>query len=160
MRLAPSSGFATVLPLGLLAWEPRRLRDGARELALAQWSLFPWKSSDPLAVSRCAVKAYMEHHVGAGFPRLTHREAVPFAHQNGPLAHINGNSSQADANSLKMSLTGTQGPPTSTAHHTRSAERNFVWSQAQVAELVDAHGSGPCAARRGGSSPLLGTIFP
>src|SRR5690606_41305846 len=29
---------------------------------------------------------------------------------------------------------------------------------AQVAELVDAHGSGPCAARCGGSSPLLGTI--
>src|SRR5690625_4497485 len=28
---------------------------------------------------------------------------------------------------------------------------------AQVAELVDAHGSGPCAARCGGSSPLLGT---
>jgi hypothetical protein len=28
---------------------------------------------------------------------------------------------------------------------------------AQMAELVDAHGSGPCAARRGGSSPLLGT---
>ncbi len=26
-----------------------------------------------------------------------------------------------------------------------------------MAELVDAHGSGPCAARRGGSSPLLGT---
>src|SRR5690606_6997827 len=32
-------------------------------------------------------------------------------------------------------------------------------SPAQVAELVDAHGSGPCAARRGGSSPLLGTIL-
>ena len=29
-----------------------------------------------------------------------------------------------------------------------------------MAELVDAHGSGPCAARRGGSSPLLGTKFP
>ena len=28
---------------------------------------------------------------------------------------------------------------------------------AQVAELVDAHGSGPCAARREGSSPFLGT---
>ena len=28
---------------------------------------------------------------------------------------------------------------------------------AQMAELVDAHGSGPCAARCGGSSPLLGT---
>ena len=27
-----------------------------------------------------------------------------------------------------------------------------------MAELVDAHGSGPCAARCGGSSPLLGTI--
>ena len=31
-------------------------------------------------------------------------------------------------------------------------------NDAQVAELVDAHGSGPCAARCGGSSPLLGTI--
>ena len=32
-----------------------------------------------------------------------------------------------------------------------------AYAPAQVAELVDAHGSGPCAARRGGSSPLLGT---
>jgi hypothetical protein len=31
---------------------------------------------------------------------------------------------------------------------------------AQVAELVDAHGSGPCAARREGSSPFLGTKLP
>src|SRR5690606_8640399 len=30
---------------------------------------------------------------------------------------------------------------------------------AQMAELVDAHGSGPCAARREGSSPFLGTNF-
>ncbi len=29
---------------------------------------------------------------------------------------------------------------------------------AQMAELVDAHGSGPCAFGCGGSSPLLGTI--
>lgn len=29
-----------------------------------------------------------------------------------------------------------------------------------MAELVDAHGSGPCSARSGGSSPLLGTIIP
>ncbi len=29
--------------------------------------------------------------------------------------------------------------------------------QAHVAELVDAHGSGPCAARCGGSSPSVGT---
>jgi hypothetical protein len=28
-----------------------------------------------------------------------------------------------------------------------------------VAELVDAHGSGPCAARCGGSSPSVGTIY-
>jgi hypothetical protein len=28
---------------------------------------------------------------------------------------------------------------------------------AQVAELVDAHVSGACAARRGGSTPFLGT---
>ena len=28
---------------------------------------------------------------------------------------------------------------------------------AQVAELVDAHVSGACAARRAGSSPVLGT---
>ena len=29
---------------------------------------------------------------------------------------------------------------------------------APVAELVDAHGSGPCAARCGGSNPSVGTI--
>jgi hypothetical protein len=28
-----------------------------------------------------------------------------------------------------------------------------------VAELVDAHVSGACAARRAGSSPVLGTLF-
>ena len=35
----------------------------------------------------------------------------------------------------------------------------FVWmtDNAQVAELVDAHVSGACAARRGGSSPFFGT---
>ena len=33
-------------------------------------------------------------------------------------------------------------------------------ASAQVAELVDAHGSGPCAARREGSSPFLGTNSP
>jgi hypothetical protein len=30
---------------------------------------------------------------------------------------------------------------------------------AHVAELVDAHGSGPCAARCGGSSPSVGTRY-
>ena len=30
---------------------------------------------------------------------------------------------------------------------------------AQVAELVDAHVSGACAARRAGSSPVLGTTL-
>ena len=34
----------------------------------------------------------------------------------------------------------------------------FSWKvYAQVAELVDAHVSGACAARRAGSSPVLGT---
>ena len=32
-------------------------------------------------------------------------------------------------------------------------------ANAQVAELVDAHVSGACAARRAGSSPVLGTMF-
>ena len=32
-------------------------------------------------------------------------------------------------------------------------------NHAQVAELVDAHVSGACAARRAGSSPVLGTLF-
>ena len=32
-------------------------------------------------------------------------------------------------------------------------------TKAQVAELVDAHVSGACAARRAGSSPVLGTLF-
>src|SRR5471030_790104 len=53
-----------------------------------------------------------------------------------------------------------------------SKERKLIWRKtlpvviiaellrsisAHVAELVDAHGSGPCAARCGGSSPSVGT---
>ena len=30
--------------------------------------------------------------------------------------------------------------------------------EARMAELADAHGLGPCAARRAGSSPVPGTI--
>ena len=44
--------------------------------------------------------------------------------------------------------------------------RSLYWNtlkgkiqHAQVAELVDAHVSGACAARRAGSSPVLGTLF-
>ena len=37
--------------------------------------------------------------------------------------------------------------------------RRFLYNgNAQVAELVDAHVSGACVARRAGSSPVLGTI--
>ncbi len=39
----------------------------------------------------------------------------------------------------------------------------FLWKwkglNAQVAELVDAHVSGACAAMRAGSSPVLGTQY-
>ena len=43
----------------------------------------------------------------------------------------------------------------------RSNLENSVFEArvAQVAELVDAHVSGACAARRAGSSPVLGTLF-
>ena len=37
------------------------------------------------------------------------------------------------------------------------SEREHFMPKAQVAELVDAHVSGACAARREGSSPFLGT---
>ena len=37
--------------------------------------------------------------------------------------------------------------------------RKALVDNAQVAELVDAHVSGACAARRAGSSPVLGTLF-
>ena len=37
------------------------------------------------------------------------------------------------------------------------SEREHFIQKAQVAELVDAHVSGACAARREGSSPFLGT---
>src|SRR5471032_2862328 len=55
-----------------------------------------------------------------------------------------------------------------------SNERKLIWRKtspfaiisellssisAHVAELVDAHGSGPCAARCGGSSPSVGTTY-
>ena len=36
-------------------------------------------------------------------------------------------------------------------------ERGLFSDYAQVAELVDAHVSGACAASRAGSSPVLGT---
>ena len=36
-------------------------------------------------------------------------------------------------------------------------ERGLFSDYAQVAELVDAHVSGACAAMRAGSSPVLGT---
>ena len=39
----------------------------------------------------------------------------------------------------------------------REFESRFPLMFAQVAELVDAHVSGACAARREGSSPFLGT---
>src|SRR5512133_2940165 len=39
----------------------------------------------------------------------------------------------------------------------RSLQQQAATSAAHVAELVDAHGSGPCAARCGGSSPSVGT---
>src|SRR5471032_1704233 len=39
-------------------------------------------------------------------------------------------------------------------------QNHSVTRSAHVAELVDAHGSGPCAARCGGSSPSVGTTLP
>ncbi len=39
----------------------------------------------------------------------------------------------------------------------KSFFRRYFTEIAQVAELVDAHVSGACAARRAGSSPVLGT---
>ena len=41
----------------------------------------------------------------------------------------------------------------------RALGRWVLMKNAQVAELVDAHVSGACAARRAGSSPVLGTLF-
>src|SRR5450830_357158 len=43
--------------------------------------------------------------------------------------------------------------------HKKLAIISFFRVIAHVAELVDAHGSGPCAARCGGSSPSVGTRF-
>ena len=41
----------------------------------------------------------------------------------------------------------------------RALGKGLNETNAQVAELVDAHVSGACAARRAGSSPVLGTLF-
>ena len=41
----------------------------------------------------------------------------------------------------------------------REFESRFPLLKAQVAELVDAHVSGACVARRAGSSPVLGTVY-
>ena len=42
--------------------------------------------------------------------------------------------------------------------HILNKGKGFL-SQAQVAELVDAHVSGACVVRRAGSSPVLGTYL-
>ena len=49
--------------------------------------------------------------------------------------------------------------PFSAQHSETTRDSAFLsrWTFAQVAELVDAHVSGACAARRAGSSPVLGT---
>ena len=57
---------------------------------------------------------------------------------------------------------GVAGPsPVFRSEHIETKERFSNWCliNAQVAELVDAHVSGACAARRAGSSPVLGTLF-
>ena len=43
------------------------------------------------------------------------------------------------------------------SHSLHFSDTGCGYKEAQVAELVDAHVSGACAARREGSSPFLGT---
>ena len=61
-----------------------------------------------------------------------------------------------------LAKVGVAGPsPVFRSKHIETKERFSNWCliNAQVAELVDAHVSGACAARRAGSSPVLGTLF-
>ena len=61
-----------------------------------------------------------------------------------------------------LAKVGVAGPsPVFRSRHIETKERFCNWCliNAQVAELVDAHVSGACAARRAGSSPVLGTLF-
>ena len=61
-----------------------------------------------------------------------------------------------------LAKVGVAGPsPVFRSQHIETKERFCNWCliNAQVAELVDAHVSGACAARRAGSSPVLGTLF-
>ena len=41
--------------------------------------------------------------------------------------------------------------------HSNMYDNIHIHNIAHVAELVDAHGSGPCVERRGGSNPSVGT---
>ena len=61
-----------------------------------------------------------------------------------------------------LAKVGVAGPSPVFRSHVETKEVKNVDSHilnAQVAELVDAHVSGACAARRAGSSPVLGTLF-
>ena len=61
-----------------------------------------------------------------------------------------------------LAKVGVAGPSPVFRSHVETKEVKNVDSHilnAQVAELVDAHVSGACAARRAGSSPGLGTLF-
>ena len=77
------------------------------------------------------------------------------AHGSGPCAARCGGSSPSVGTKCSMQQQGWRVPR-------RRVTPAQCWQQsstenAHVAELVDAHGSGPCAARCGGSSPSVGT---
>ena len=60
-----------------------------------------------------------------------------------------------------LAKVGVAGPSPVFRSHVEQRERKgrALSKNAQVAELVDAHVSGACVARRAGSSPVLGTLF-
>ena len=81
------------------------------------------------------------------------REMPPFGVRNAEIAQL------VEHNLAKVGVAGPSPVFRSLVEQKRDIREWPSCNTAQVAELVDAHVSGACAARRAGSSPVLGTLF-
>ena len=91
------------------------------------------------------------------------KKVVPLHPQSREMPSKQGRNAEiaqlVEHNLAKVGVAGPSPVFRSTFCNKRRISAGLISDYAQVAELVDAHVSGACAARRAGSSPVLGTLF-
>ena len=87
------------------------------------------------------------------------KKALPLHPQSREMARNAEIAQLVEHNLAKVGVAGPSPVFRSFIEQKRALRNGLSETNAQVAELVDAHVSGACAARRAGSSPVLGTLF-